>query len=54
MDAKWLIQRLDEDINVISLLIEEWRHTRDPEIQWAIYVLEYCLDRSKYEMKLLL
>lgn len=54
MDAECRKQQLVEEIEEISNLIENWHSTQDPDTQWAIYILEYCLERSKRELQRLL
>lgn len=43
-------QKLYDDMAVITLLIEEWRASNDPELEWVIHVLEYLLERSRGEL----
>lgn len=54
MDAERKKQQLREEIEEITGLIEEWQSTQDADTLWAIYILEYCLERSKRELRLLL
>ena len=54
MDTERRKQQLVEEIEEISSLIENWNSTQDPDTLWAIYILEYCLERSKRELQKLL
>lgn len=54
MDAERRKQQLLEEIEEISNLIEDWQSTQDSDTLWAIYILEYCLERSKRELRKLL
>lgn len=54
MDAERRKQQLLEEIEEISNLIEDWQSTQDSDTLWAIYILEYCLERSKRELHKLL
>ncbi len=46
-------KHLHEEIAWITQLIKEWRAMQDPELEWAIYVLEYSLERCRDELKML-
>jgi hypothetical protein len=54
MDTESRLQQLSREIDEIDALLEEWQITRDPDTLWAIYILEYCLERSKRELRNLL
>ena len=54
MDTERKKQRLYEEIEEISALIEEWQANQDPDTLWAIYILKYCLERSRRELLKLL
>jgi hypothetical protein len=54
MDTESRLQQLSREIDEINALLEEWQITRDPGTLWAIYILEYCLERSKRELRNLL
>ncbi len=54
MNGETREQDLLEEIAVLTHLIEELRFTPDQEKQWAVPVLEYCLERCKGELQKLL
>lgn len=54
MDTEHRKQQLLDEIEEISALIENWNSTQDTDTLWAIYILEYCLERSKRELRKLL
>lgn len=43
-------QCLRGEIAVLACLIEEWKALNDPEIKWAVPVLEYYLERYEQEL----
>ncbi len=54
MDVDRKKQQLCDEIEEITALIEEWQSAQDADTLWAINILEYCLERSKRELKSLL
>ena len=54
MDTEDKIQQLCDEIEEITALISEWETNKNPETLWAIYILEYCLERSKTQLRQLL
>jgi hypothetical protein len=54
MDTDEIVRVLREEIDEITMLIKEWEGDSDPDMVWAIYLLELCRERREQRLKLLL
>ena len=43
--------RLLEEVAEIEALIAQWQHDSDPEVQWAIELLQCSLDRRRARLR---
>lgn len=50
METENRTQQLSQEIDDLTDLIEKWQASHDPDTRWALYILEYCLDRRISEL----
>ena len=45
------VPTLIKEVAEIEALIDQWRHDRNPEVQWAIQLLQSSLERRRERLR---